>query len=310
MASSTATVAGFVTGETLDHYARLGKAMPGLLIVEYTYVHIEGRSEENQLAIDNDEQVEGLIQLANSIKSQGILAGIQLTHAGGKSSRDMTFGKLWGPSSIAVPVKGSSLEIPDPMNKAEIEVWKSAFNNAADRAIRAGFDLIELHSAHGYGLNQWLSPITNQRNDEYGKNLEGRMRLLLEIVVEIRRNHPQILISVRIPGQDFSDGGLTLEDSKKVALALEEKGVDIIHVSSGIGGWRNTTARSGEGYLVNEASAIQSVVNIPVIGVGGIVTGEYIDEGIEKGLFTLAAVGRAILADPGAWYENNIKEIS
>ncbi len=170
MASQTADVLGFVTINTLKHYERLTEAKPGLLIVEYTYVHQSGRSEGNQLGIQSDAHIEGLSQIAKLIKNSGTLAGIQLSHGGGKSDRELTNGKLMGPSRIAVPVKDQKIEVPDPMSKDEIELWKSAFINATDRVVSAGFDLVELHSAHGYGLNQWLSPITNQRTDEYGKN--------------------------------------------------------------------------------------------------------------------------------------------
>ena len=303
MASQTADVAGLVTSKTLEHYQRLAEAGPGLLIVEYTFVHSTGRSEENQLGIQSNEHIEGLKKISELIRKSGAIAGIQLSHGGGKSDRSLTCGSLMGPSAIAVPVKGQEMEIPDPMNKEEIEMWKSAFIASADRAVKAGFDLIELHAAHGYGLNQWLSPITNQRMDEYGENLEGRMRLLLEIIQEIRALHPQILISVRMPGQDFSDNGLTLSDTIVIARALENAGVNILHVSSGIGGWRRSSSRTGEGYLVEEAIAIQAAVSIPVIGVGGIQTGEYIDQGIAAAKFSLAAVGRAILENPKKWHE-------
>lgn len=303
MASETADTQGYVTPKTIEHYQRLAQAGPGLLIVEYTYVHSTGRSEINQLGIQSDEHVEGLRKLAGLIKKSGALAGIQLSHGGGKSDRDLTGGVLWGPSTIAVPVKGLELETPDRMSKEEIEIWKNSFLKAAERAVLSGFDLIELHSAHGYGLNQWLSPITNQRDDEYGQDLFGRMKLLLEIVFLIREKFPQLIISVRMPGQDFSEGGLNTIDGIQIAQSLELAGVDLIHVSSGIGGWRRTGARIGEGYLVDEAAKIQAAISIPVIGVGGISSGEYIDQGLATGQFSLAAVGRAILENPKNWHD-------
>ncbi|MGZ3692064.1 MAG: NADH:flavin oxidoreductase, partial [Pseudobdellovibrio sp.] len=303
MASETADTAGFATESTLAHYQRLTQSQPGLLIVEYTYVHSTGRSEENQLGIQSHAHVSGLSQIARLIKNSGAVAGIQLSHGGGKSERNLTGGVLMGPSAIPVPVKDREMEIPDEMNYEQIELWKSAFIEAGARAVQAGFELVELHSAHGYGLNQWLSPITNKRRDAYGKNLAGRSRLLVEIVKALRLNHPRLLISVRIPGQDFSDNGLTTNDSVWLAQELEKAGVDMIHVSSGIGGWRRSPSRTGEGYLVTEASVIQAALSIPVIGVGGIQTGAYIDNGLNSHLFSLAAVGRAILHDPLAWYE-------
>jgi len=303
MASQTANSSGFVTEETINHYKRLTKAQAALLIVEYTYVHKTGRSEENQLGIDSDGHLEGLSKIANIIKNSGSLAGIQLNHSGGKSHRTLTGGKLMGPSAIAVPVKGHDMETQDSMNTDEIKLWVSAFTKACDRVVLAGFDLVELHSAHGYGLNQWLSPITNQRTDLYGNDLIGRKRLLLEIINAIRERHPHLLISVRLPGQDFIENGMTINESIHIAQCLENANVDLINVSSGIGGWRRSENRNGEGYLVTEASAIQKVVKIPVIGVGGIYTGEYIDHALTNAHFSLAAVGRAILQDPKQWFE-------
>lgn len=306
MASATADLEGFVTSETINHYQQLTEARPGLLIVEYTSVHATGKSEVNQLGIQSDAHIEGLLNISQLIRKSGAVAGIQLTHGGAKTEKELTGGFLMGPSAIAVPVKGQDMGIPDPMNKDEIEMWKSAFIAGSDRAVAAGFDLIEIHSAHGYGLNQWLSPITNKREDEYGKDNNGRMRLLLEIVNAVRTKHPKLLISVRMPGQDFTEEGLTISDTIAIAQSLEKAGVDIIHVSSGIGGWRRSSMRTGEGYLVDEAARIQVAVRVPVIGVGGIQTGKYIDQGISTGQFSLAAVGRAILESPRGWGENNL----
>jgi NADPH2 dehydrogenase len=304
MASTTATIDGFVTRRTIEHYSRLAQAGAGLLIAEYSFVHPSGRSEENQLGISMDTHIEGLSQIAEIFHCSHALAGIQLTHGGGKSKRSLTGGVLMAPSAVPVPVKNEPMEVPTPMAPLDIKLWKDAFLAAAGRAAQAGFDLVELHSAHGYGLNQWLSPITNRRQDEYGRDLLGQMRLLLEIVTLIRQEYPTLLISVRMPGQDFFENALTIEDTIQVALALENVGVDLLHISSGIGGWRRPSSRIGmEGYLVAEAAVIQSKVSIPVIGVGGIETAAYIDRVIGEGLISLVAVGRAILKDPKQFAE-------
>lgn len=301
MASQTGTEDGFATLDTLKHYSRLAQSEAGLIIVEYTFVHISGKSESNQLGIHSDDHIQGLSDIVKMIHQSGSKAGIQLTHSGGKSSRELTSQKLMGPSGITVPVKNETLEKPDIMTTSDIELWKNSFIDGARRAAIAGFDLIEFHSAHGYGLNQWISPITNQREDEYGQNLHGRTKILREIIQAVRINHPDHILSVRMPGQDFLDGGLTLKDTIELAKNLERLGVDILNISSGIGGWKRPRRRSGQGYLVEEAATIQSQVAIPVIGVGGIETGEYIDHGISSQQFSLAAVGRAILRDPKAW---------
>jgi NADPH2 dehydrogenase len=184
----------------------------------------------------------------------------------------------------------------DALTIKEIFHFKKGFIEAANRAVKAGFDLIEFHAAHGYGLNQWLSPLTNKREDIYGGNIENNLRILNEIIIEVKKNHPEILIAVRMPGQDFIPSGLTTEDGIYIAQTLEKIGVDILDVSSGIGGWRRPRDRTQEGYLVPEASVIQRAVGIPVIGVGGIETESFIDELIASGKISLAAIGRAILS--------------
>ncbi|HXH32618.1 MAG TPA: NADH:flavin oxidoreductase [Bacteriovoracaceae bacterium] len=298
MASETADEQGLVTPATLDHYTRLATSRAGLLMVEYSFVHRSGRSEGKQLGIDGVENLPGLTQLAQVLKAHGSLAGIQLTHAGGKTERILTQGELQAPSSVAVPVNGKTLEAPTPMTQAHIDLWVESFIQAAGLAAAAGFDLVEIHAAHGYGINQWLSPLTNRRTDRYGGSIDTNMTVLLEILRGIRQKHPGLLLAVRIPGQDFYPGGLSREDCVFIARTLESAGVDIIDVSSGIGGWRRPGARTGEGYLIEEAAHIQQQLGIPVIGVGGIKTGEYVDQIVASGSVSLAAIGRAFLAEP------------
>jgi NADPH2 dehydrogenase len=192
------------------------------------------------------------------------------------------------------------------MTKLQIQELQGAFLAAARRGVSAGFDLLELHAAHGYGLNQWLSPLTNQRNDDYGGSLFGRARMLIEIIARLRQEFPNTVLSARIPGQDFIEGGLTVEDMIVVTRLLIDAGLDVVSVSSGLGGWRRPRDRSEEGYLVQEAARIQEMSSKPVIGVGGIETGAYIDRAIGNGHLSLAAVGRAILKDPAAWGSQNL----
>jgi NADPH2 dehydrogenase len=307
MASETSDVNGYVTKNTINHYARLSEAGAALLFAEYSFVHISGRSEANQLGINHDGQIKGLSFIAEEIHKSGALAGIQITHSGGKTESRFSDGILQSPSGVIVPVKDQTLEKSKEMNLSDIQNWKEGFLKAADRAVKANFDIVELHAAHGYGLNQWLSPITNKRTDHYGGTILNNARLLLEIVSEIRQRHPNLLLSVRMPGQDFMEGGLTITDSILIAQTLQDAGVDIINISSGIGGWKRPRTRSGEGYLVEEAAIIQSQISVPVIGVGGIETGAYIDDLLANKKISLAAVGRAILKDPKAWGENQLR---
>ncbi|MEZ4742941.1 MAG: NADH:flavin oxidoreductase [Bdellovibrionota bacterium] len=298
MASATADQNGFVTKQTLEHYKRLTNSKAGLIMVEYTYINPAGKSEPNQLGILSDLHIEGLKNLANVIHHQGSASGIQLTHAGGKSNRSLTDGSLISPSGIAVPVKDRQMQEPDTASSEDISELKNSFLNAAIRAYTAGFNIIELHCAHGYGLNQWLSPLTNKRHDKYGGNNDNRSRLLYEVVKLIKENLPKSILSVRIPGMDHIPGGLAYQDTIKIIQNLESLDVNIINVSSGIGGWRRPKNRMGEGYLVADAAIIQKNTSLPVIGVGGIKSAEFINDCLQQKKISLAAVGRSILENP------------
>ena len=298
MASATSDKKGFVTQETINHYSRLMKANPGIAMAEYTYVHESGKSEPNQMGVYCEENIKGLSEIASLFNQNGSLSILQLAHGGGKSSTDLTGGRLLAPSQVRVPVKNHTLELPDKATQKDIKSIKNAFIQGASRAERAGFKGIELHSAHGYGLNQWLSPLTNKRKDLYGGNVYNRAKLLFEIVSEIRKNQKDKVISVRVPGKDHITDGIQSKEMILICQHLEKLGVDIINVSSGLGGWRRPQGRKGEGYLVQDASVIQQHVNIPVIGVGGIQSSEYIDRTLENNKVSFVAIGRTILNDP------------
>ncbi len=298
MASQTADSEGYVTEKTINHYTRLASSKASLIFVEYSYINKNGKSEANQLAINSYDKLFGLKLLSENIQRCGSLAGIQLVHAGAKSTTELTGGYLIAPSSIPTPVKNKTLEVPKEASLKEIKLIENDFVEASKIAIKAGFDVIEIHAAHGYGINQWLSPLTNQRTDSYGGSVEKRALILFNVVKKIKTLFPKIILSVRIPGQDHFDGGMTIEDSIFLSQKLVEFGVDIINVSSGIGGWRRPRTRNGEGYLVEDAYHIQKNLSAPVIGVGGIKTKNYIETELNKGSFSFAAIGRAILNDP------------
>lgn len=306
MASSTADSNGLATEKTFAHYQRLTESQAGLIFVEYSFVDQSGKSEANQLGAHSSKTVAGLTKIASLIHQSGALAAWQFAHGGGKTTREITGQPLQSPSGVKVPVKGWEPDLPRSVETGEIQNWIASFERAAGFAVDAGFDMIELHSAHGYGLNQWLSPITNTRTDSYGGNLQNRSRLLLETVSAIKRHYPRLLISVRIPGQDHFPGGLQLNDMMEVVTRLETAGVDLINVSSGIGGWRRLDGRNDQGYLVADAAAIKQSTTLPVIGVGGIETGEFIDQILQQHQVDFAAVGRAILKDPKQWSQLNL----
>lgn len=307
MASQTADLHGFATEQTVKHYEQLALAQAGMVIVEYSYIHQSGKGEPHQLGVDSDDKITGLTKIADEIHKTNALAVLQLVHVGSKTTKEITQDyELMAPSAIAVPVKGWQPEVPQEMTVAQIYEWVEWFVSAAKRAEQAGFDFVELHAAHGYGLNQWLSPITNHRSDEFGGNIKNRAELLFKIVKAIKGQIPSLLLSVRLPAQDHFAAGLTVDEMIVVAKQLQSFGVDLIHVSSGIGGWRRPDGHQGQGYLVSDANMIKDHISIPVIGVGGIETGNYIDELISENKIDFAAVGRAILKDPLSWGLENM----
>lgn len=301
MASKTADANGFATDQTIEHYKRLSQSNAGLIFVEYTFIHKTGKGEANQLGVDSDAHIPGLKEIASTIHRTSAIAGLQLVHVGGKTSTDLTGSPLMGPSAVPVPVKGWEPDVPTPMTDNQIQEWTNWFVEAAKRAFAAGFDLVELHAAHGYGLNQWLSPLTNKRADSFGGTIEGRSKLLLQTATRIKVQYPDTLLSVRLPAQDHFEGGLTVNEMSWVVSQLESVGVDLVDVSSGIGGWRRPEGKSGQGYLVADAAQIKAHTAVPVIGVGGIETGNFIDEILATRKVDFAAVGRAILQEPVVW---------
>ena len=288
MHTGLATAGGAVTDNLIKHYVQRSRAL-GMLIVEHSYVSLDGRLSERQLGIYNDSLIVGLKKLASKIHATGTPVVIQINHAGRAAKMEITGMKPIAPSSI-----GEAEEI----RENEIEALVTAFAMAAERAMRAGFDGVEVHGAHGFLLNQFLSPLTNLRRDKYGDSLENRMRFPLEIAKRVKEKIGGRLLLYRLGSDDLNPAGIRIEDSKKFAVRLQETGVDIIDVSGGLCGSRPSQLQERQGYFIPQARQIKKVVNTPVIGVGGITEPEYADKVIREENVDLVAVGRALLEDP------------
>ena len=191
-----------------------------------------------------------------------------------------------------------SNEMPRELTANEIKSIVKAFGLAASRAVNAGFDAVEIHGAHGYLLSQFCSPLTNRRNDRYGGMLEKRMRFPLEVASEVLSTVGQdIPVLYRLGADDMMPGGLTLEESKRIAQSLANSGIAVIDISGGLSGYQPSNL-SGEGYFSHLAKGIKQTVKIPVITTGGIKTPQFADEVVKKGIADLVGIGRALLADP------------
>lgn len=289
MQTGLATGEGAVTDNLISHYVTRSKAI-GLVIIEHSYVSIAGKLAEKQLGIYDENLIHGLERLSSSIHAVGTPVVIQITHAGRSASAEIT-----GLEPVALSTSGSAPEL----RSQEIEDLTEAFAKAAERAMKAGFDGVEIHGAHGFLLNQFFSPLTNRRRDEYGGSLENRMRLPLEVTRRVKEEVGGRLLLYRLGVEDLDPAGIQIEDSKKLASKLEEAGVDVIDVSGGLCGSRPAQLQGNQGYFVPQAQQVKKVVNIPVIGVGGIREPEYADMLIREEKVDLVAVGRALLEDSG-----------
>jgi 2,4-dienoyl-CoA reductase-like NADH-dependent reductase (Old Yellow Enzyme family) len=194
------------------------------------------------------------------------------------------------------------------LETSEIYALADDFALAAERAVKAGFDGVELHGAHGYLLNQFFSPLFNRRDDEFGGSLEKRMRFPLLVAEKVRRILGDRLLLYRLGSDDLAPMGTHIEDSIVFAKKLEASGVDIIDVSGGMCGSEPRQLRQIRGYFVPQAEAIKKAVNVPVIGVGGILEAEFADKLVREGKVDLVAVGRAFWSD-NQWAENAVETL-
>lgn len=306
MATSKAEVDGKVSKEVLDYYAKKSEGgYISLVIIEHSYIKQDGKASEHQLSISNDSVVEGLKKLANVIHSNGSKTVMQINHAGSAASKEVTGSDPVGPSAVANPRLGNT---PKELTKCEIKEIINSFKEAARRTYQAGFDGVEIHSAHGYLLDQFFSPLTNKRTDEYGGDIYNRIRIHLEVIKAVREvTGKDFTILLRLGASDYMEGGATIEDSKIAAAEFEKAGVDIIDISGGFNGFimPNTTE---QGYFSLLSTAIKEVVSIPVILTGGVTQVGAAEKLLMDKKADLIGVGRAIYKDSN-WAKNAIESI-
>jgi len=287
---------GYVTEKMIRHYKKFAKNGVGLVIVEGACVDKRGRDLHGGLAIYSDKFCIGLNELAEEIKLNGAIAGIQLLHPGGCASPKIEGNEPIAPSKVEYTMfmhgRHSFKAIARELTKEEIKEIIEMFAEAAGRAKDSGFDLVEINGAHGWLFSQFLSPNTNKRSDEYGGSFENRIRFALEVVEAVKKvGIPTIF---RIDGSYPSYGGVSDEEILRFALELEKAGVDCLHVS---GSFAITPMLVKRGILLDGAFRVKSAVKIPVIAVGGI-SAEMAIKIIEDGKADFVALGRALLADP------------
>ena len=293
------------------HFVHLGSRAVGgaaLVIAEASAVEARGRISPADLGIWKDEHIPPLARIAAFLRSQGAVSGIQLAHAGRKASTHVPWEK--GGSFLPESEGGWRTVAPSPipfretdsppieLSKAEIRTIVEAFAAAARRALAAGFEVIEIHAAHGYLINEFLSPLSNHRRDEYGGSFENRIRFVLEVTQAIRREWPDSLpLFIRISATDWAEGGWTIDDSVKLASTIKSLGVDLVDCSSG-GLVPYAKMELGPGYQVPFAERIRREAGILTGAVGLITDPEQANRIIREGRADLTVLARQFLRDP------------
>lgn len=283
---------GLINENLIEYYAGRSKnSHLGLIITEHSYVGAMGKASAGQVAVDDDECIDGLKQLTEAVHNgSDVKLFAQISHAGMVSNNNYEYLL----SADEGEYKGKPVR---SMNKEDIESVIESFAKAALRVKKAGFDGVEIHGAHGYLLNQFYSPLTNHRKDEYGpQSVENRVHLMVDVIRKVRTTVGEDFpISMRFGALDDKEEGSSIDDAKVAARLLEDAGADVISVSGGVGGYM----RKCEGaYFADVSEEIKKSVNIPVLLTGGIKTLEYADELIKENKADLIGIGRALLANP------------
>lgn len=292
---------GSVTQRYIDFVAERAKGGIGLINVESIYIDPVGRGHIRQLGIYDDKLIPGLRRMTDTVHEHGAKIATHLMHCGRETSSYITGFQPVAPSNVPCKVLAGG-DIPRELTIDEIQRLIEEFGEAARRSIEAGFDLIEIHGAHGYLINQFLSPFSNKRDDAYGGSFEKRMRFPLEIVAKVRSVvGDDVPIGYRMSADEKVEGGLTIDDSVIFSQALEKAGVDLIDVSAGIYEsviWIAQPMAFSRGCLVELGDKIKQNVNIPVCVVGRINHPEVAEEILASGKADFVALGRALHADP------------
>jgi 2,4-dienoyl-CoA reductase-like NADH-dependent reductase (Old Yellow Enzyme family) len=288
--------------ELVELMAQLAQGGVGLIITSHAYVRPHGQAGPWQLGIYKDELIESLKEMVQAVHKYGASIALQISHGGFFASA-----KLIGQPPLAPSqVKGFAKSPRREMIRSDVHDIVNAFGQAAYRAKEAGFDGLQIHAAHGYLLNQFLSPAFNRRTDEYGGSVENRARFLLEVLREVRAAvGSKFPVMVKLNSRDYLDGGLTLDDSLQVGSMLQEGGIDAIELSGGtvIPGkespsWRGILSEEKEAYFRDAAKAFKEKLQVPLLLVGGIRSFHLAEQIIEKGYADYISMSRPFIREP------------
>jgi 2,4-dienoyl-CoA reductase-like NADH-dependent reductase (Old Yellow Enzyme family) len=310
------TKEGYMTEELYKVYETLAKSDIGLIITGYANVVEEEQPNAGMMGIYNDYFIDQYKKLTDIIHSNGSTIIMQIAYGGTKTTYNVGERIILAPSEV--PERGTKVS-GKPMTKDEIDYIVEAFAEAGRRVKESGFDGVEIHAAHTYLINQFLSPYYNRRTDEYGGSLENRMRFLIEIFTTMREKvGDDFPILVKLTATEFFEGGLSFEETKLICKRLEELGVDGIEVSGNIHGQAKAMvgnvfdehAIQEEGYFLEYAKIIAAEVKVPVITVGGFRDINNLEKILNETNINYFALSRPLLAEPGLikrWKTGNRK---
>lgn len=299
-----ASAEGFVTPALENAMLELADGGVGMIITGHMFVAEQGRAGDRQLAVYADEYINGLRSMVKKIHERGSVVVAQLAHAGGQAAQAITGMPALGPS----PFARKDGEVCQEMTENDIDTMVYAFQQAASRAVAAGFDGVQIHAAHGYGLSQFLSPHINKRTDMYGGSLENRIRPLVRVYEAIRRvvgdKYP---VTLKINCEDYVEGGLELEDSASIILGLEMIGLDAVEISGGL--LTNSPSKSSvrvgrfdtpakEAWYREAARVVRERTSLPIILVGGLRSFSVIEGLLAEGLIDFVSMSRPLLREP------------
>jgi len=290
-----AGVGGAVSNMMLAHYQLMASSGVAMVVVENSTVdHPVGSGSNRTLRADTDDNLDGLKRLSSTIKKEGALACLQINHAGRFAQAT--------PEPVAPSAVNTFGRMPKPLQGSEIDLVIDNYANAAARAKKAGFDMVELHGGTGYLLAQFLSPRTNKRSDKYGGSFENRQRFALEVLSRVKKRTAPFPVGYRFLADEWLPDGLQLDEAVPFAKNLAKSGIAYISVMGGT--YESFTLpeilerSKKEGYMLDLASAIRSEVTVPVIAAGRIATGAFAEKAVADGKTDLIGLARVLWADP------------
>lgn len=300
IATSKCDLNGKVSQDLVEYYEERAKnPNVSMIITEHAYIAEEGKASPNMMSVSDDSDIDGMKKLVAAIHKHGKIAICQINHGGSDAYGELFEGRMVSPSGINVP--GSRNEAGDvkssPLSVEQIKVLIDKYVDAAKRVKEAGYDGVEIHSAHGYLLNQFYSPLTNKRDDSFGGSLDNRIRIHREVIKRVREELGEdYLIALRLGASDYMDGGSTIEDAVYVSKVFEKDGIDLLDISGGMCRFTKVDDKS-PGYFKDASSAIKNSVSIPVILTGGVKSLEEADKLLKDRQADLIGVGRSLMKD-------------